>query len=142
MFVSSKKVKWLKAQNFLLQDKVDYYQNRLEIDRVWRKNKNGVMEYEIIPQEKRHTIPDGITCRDETIKGLNEKVEALEDEINSLLLADAEDKGEQNFELGYDQGFEVGHAKGYEEARENYEEAGNKEYQRGYEEGLIMGEFE
>lgn len=41
---------------------------RLEIDRLYKLNGKGKLVPEKVPYERRLSIPDGISCRDETIR--------------------------------------------------------------------------
>jgi hypothetical protein len=49
------------------------YEARLEIDHAWRLVDGKLTRFEI-PPEDRPNWPDGITCRDETIKLLEEQL--------------------------------------------------------------------
>lgn len=62
----------MRAEIEALQRKVAWYQERLEIDRVWQWNPDMECAVEVeVPPEKRDSMPDGIDCRDETIKGID-----------------------------------------------------------------------
>lgn len=53
---------------------------RLEIDH-WFKLIDGEMVREETPQDERHSIPDAVTCRDETIKIQDEEIERMKDRL-------------------------------------------------------------
>lgn len=56
-----------------LRERVAKLEDRLEITHVW----NGKGARVAVPPEKRDTIPDGIDCRDETIRLLENRIQRL-----------------------------------------------------------------
>ncbi len=71
---------------------------RLEIDRLWHcraiggSDEAGNLSREEIPMSERGDFPDGITCRDETIKMLMESIKRHEARV-AAFRADVEDAG-------------------------------------------------
>ena len=59
---------------------IDRCHARLEIDRVWHATTGGDVPKRVSYAE-RNTIPDGIECRDETIKMQDERIKALEAKV-------------------------------------------------------------
>lgn len=66
------------AEIAALRAKVERYEARLEIDHCYvMVDGNPELERRDVPPEERETWPDGITCRDETIRLLEEQIAAL-----------------------------------------------------------------
>ena len=61
---------------------IDRCHARLEIDRVWHATTGGDVPKRVSYAE-RNTIPDGIECRDETIKMQDERIKALEAKVSA-----------------------------------------------------------
>lgn len=58
------------AERNALRARVAKLEERLEITHCWRHNPDGSVTKEEIPSDQRDSFPDGIYCRDETIKQL------------------------------------------------------------------------
>lgn len=67
----------------VLQSQVAKYERRLEIDHAWTLKDGEKVEY-IIPPEERDTFPDGIECRNETIKLQDERIDMFGRECERL----------------------------------------------------------
>lgn len=75
----------LAAEVRRLASRVAWYQERLEIDRVWKLSPDGGSMTEVeVPAEERDRMPDGIDCRDETIKLQDRAVGELRAEVGRL----------------------------------------------------------
>jgi hypothetical protein len=66
-----------------LRMRVATYERRLEIDRCWAFE-NGEKVEKVVPPEERDSFPDGIECRNETIKLLDRNVDALRADVAKL----------------------------------------------------------
>jgi hypothetical protein len=60
------------AQRDEARARVAKLERRLEIDRVWKLGEGDELVPQIVPAEERDRMPDGIDCRNETIKLLEE----------------------------------------------------------------------
>ena len=63
-----------------LLDEIDRCHARLEIDHVWHSTSGGVIPVRV-PYSDRAGMPDGVECRDETIKIQDESISKLESRI-------------------------------------------------------------
>lgn len=75
------------AENERLKVEVARCHARLEIDHVFVSKGGGPLERQDVPVDQRLGIPDGIECRDETIKLGDARAERAEAEIERLRAA-------------------------------------------------------